>query len=487
MNEKKVETIKAWKPPTSVREVQIFMGFANFDRQFIKNFSDICTRITKLTSGDKTKFVWGKDQQEAFEYLKPCLITAPILCHFHPDRDTVVKMDASDYALGCIPSQFQEKRLHPVAFHSRKLNSAEQNYDIHDKELLAILVAFLEWKHYLQGTEKPITVYTDHQNLKSFLTTKGWMARQIRWSQKLCDFNFVIVHRPGVKGGKSDALSRRPEYYPEERATHHDQQILRPEHFNQFQIAVVGGDEPPPLQQKLPHLKKENLVRIQRLIEDAGIPTRGSKLAAGHDLYCIETLTISAHSRFLIKKGLAIALPNGTYGRIAPRSGLATKGISVDAGVIDTDYRGELNVLLVNHGASDYEIKTSDRIAQLIVEKIVDQDWKEVEMLDETERADGGFGSTGLRLELKETQPMILFLYSDGNHEFYDTLDTYQHRTLRKGQILMSNAIIAKGNLKKFEVDFLTKVKQAALEDADRVRRKEELEYMEKEGKELPK
>ena len=166
MNEKKVETIKAWKPPTTVREGQIFMGFANFYRRFIKNFSDICTPITNLTRGDKTKFVWGKDQQEAFEYLRRCFTMAAILCHFHPDHDTVVETDASDYALGCILSQFQEKRLHPVAFHSRKLNSAERNYDIHDKELLAILVAFLEWKHYLQGREKPITVYTDHQNLQ---------------------------------------------------------------------------------------------------------------------------------------------------------------------------------------------------------------------------------------------------------------------------------------------------------------------------------
>ena len=259
MNEKKVETIKAWKPPTSVREVQILMGFANFYRRFIKNFSDICTPITNLTRGDKTKFVWGKDQQEAFEYLKRCFTTASILCHFHPDHDTVVETDASDYALGCILSQFQEKRLHPVAFHSRKLNSAERNYDIHDKQLLAILVAFLEWKHYLQGTEKAITVYTDNQNLHYFLTTKAWTARQIRWSQKLCDFNFVIVYRPGVKGGKPDALSKRPEYRPEEGATHREQEILRPEHFGTFQIALVWGDEPPPLQQELPHPKKENL------------------------------------------------------------------------------------------------------------------------------------------------------------------------------------------------------------------------------------
>ena len=302
------------------------------------------------------------------------------------------------------------------------------------------------------------------------------MARQIQWSQMPCDFNFVIVYWPGGKGGKPDALSRRPEYRPEGGATHREQQILRPEHFGKFQIAVVWDDEPPPFQQELPYPKKENLVRIQRLTEGAPIPTRGWKLAAGHDLYSIETLKIPAHSRSLIKTRLAIAVPNSTYGRIAPRSGLATKGISVDAGVIDADYRDELKVLLVNHSASDYKIKTGDCIAQLIVEKIVDQDWEDVEMLDEMERAERGFGSTGLGLELKETQPMIYFLYSDGNHEFYDILDTYQHPTLRKGQILMFNAIIAKANLKKFEVDFLTKVQQAALEDADWVHRKEELE-----------
>ena len=129
---------------------------------------------------------------------------------------------------------------------------------------------------------------------------------------------------------------------------------------------------------------------------------------------------------------------------------------------------------------------TSDRIAQLIVKKIVDQDGEDVEMLDEMEWAYERFGSTRLGLELKETQPMICFLYSDRNHEFYDTPDIYHHPTLQRGQILMSNAIIAKANLKNFKVNFLTKVQQAALEDADWVRRKEELEYMEKEEKKLP-
>jgi len=89
---------------------------------------------------------------------------APILSHFYPGRETVVETEASDFALGSVVSQYQGRRLHPVAFHSRKLNSAERNYEIHDKELLAIMEAFKEWKRYLWGEEEPVTVYTDHQN-----------------------------------------------------------------------------------------------------------------------------------------------------------------------------------------------------------------------------------------------------------------------------------------------------------------------------------
>ena len=186
----------------------------------------------------------------------------------------MVETDASDYALGCILSQFPGKRLHPVAFHSRKLSPAERNYDIHDKELLAIVVAFMEWRHYLAGTEKPVTVYTDHQNLQYFLTTKVWTHRQIRWAQKLSGFNFKIVYRPGTKGGKPDALSRRPEYRPEEGATHREQQILQPKHFGKFQIAVVWGSNAEQLQQGLSQMEKEAGIRVQRLSEDARIPTK---------------------------------------------------------------------------------------------------------------------------------------------------------------------------------------------------------------------
>ena len=124
-------------------------------------------------------------------------------------------------------------------------------------------------------------------------------------------------------------------------------------------------------------MEKEIGIQIQRLDEKARIPTTGSKLEAGHDLYIIENILIPANNRALVKISLAIAVPEGTYGRIAPRSGLATKGITVDAGVIDADYRGEVKVLLVNHGKLDYEVKLGKHIAQLIVERMDDQKWME--------------------------------------------------------------------------------------------------------------
>ena len=220
MSKRKVQSIKNWKHPRSVKEVQIFVGFANFYRRFMKDISKICKPITETLKGDPRKFSWGPEQNKAFEELKTRFITAPILCHFFPDRETIVETDPSDLALGCVLSQFKNKRLHPVAFHSRKLSDAQRNYEIHDKELLAILEAFKEWPHYLVGTKEPITVYTDHQNLQNLLTTKVWNQRQIRWAQQLANYNFKIVYRPGKRGAKPEALSRRPEYRPEEGATH---------------------------------------------------------------------------------------------------------------------------------------------------------------------------------------------------------------------------------------------------------------------------
>ncbi|TNY19945.1 dUTPase-like protein [Rhodotorula diobovata] len=135
---------------------------------------------------------------------------------------------------------------------------------------------------------------------------------------------------------------------------------------------------------------------VQRLVDSAKLPARGSALAAGYDLAAAEAKVVPAQGKALISTGLAIAVPEGTYGRIAPRSGLASKHmIDTGAGVIDADYRGEVKVLLFNHAKEDFQVNAGDRVAQLILERIVTPEPQEVASLADTVRGAGGFGSTG--------------------------------------------------------------------------------------------
>jgi len=305
MSDRKVKSVQNWAHPRSVKEVQIFIGFANLYRRFIKDFSKVCKPITKTLKGNPKDFHWGREQEEAFEELKKTFTTAPILSHFYPGRKTVVETDASDFALGWVLSQYQGRRLHPVAFHSRKLNSAQRNYERHDKELRAIMEGFKEWKKYLWGEEEPVTVYTDHQNLQSVLTKKVWNQRQIRWAQELTNYNFKIVYRLGSRGGKPDALSRRPEYRPEEGARHSEQSILKSEHF---QISVIHQRRNPETA-LVPEKREPTSLRIMKLADKAIIPTKGSRFAAGHDIYALTDGLVPANGQTMVETGIAIGLP----------------------------------------------------------------------------------------------------------------------------------------------------------------------------------
>ena len=177
-----------------MKEVQIFIGLANFYHRFIKDFSKICKPITATLKGNPKDFSWGTEQEEPFEELKSGFTTAPILAHFYPESETVVETYAREFAFGCVLSQFLDIRLDPVAFHSRKLSLAKWNYRIQDMELLAILETFTPWKCYLAGADNLITVTNDHHNLQHFLTTKKWNPEQVRWAQELANFKFKIVY-----------------------------------------------------------------------------------------------------------------------------------------------------------------------------------------------------------------------------------------------------------------------------------------------------
>ena len=168
----KVATIQEWATPRNVKDIQSFLGFANFLRRFVQGYSGIAAPITRLTRKD-TPFKWGREQQDAFDELKQAFTTAPVLRHFDPDLPTTIETDASDYVSAGIMSQpDREGRLHPVAYFSKKHSLAECNYEIHDKELLAIIRCFEEWRPELEGSPCPVRVLTDHRNLEYFITKK---------------------------------------------------------------------------------------------------------------------------------------------------------------------------------------------------------------------------------------------------------------------------------------------------------------------------
>jgi len=172
MSDAKVKTIQEWPEPKKVKDIQSFLGFANFYRRFIFNYSDIVIPLTHLTRKN-TPWNFDDDCRIAFNTLKQAFTSAPILMHWVPDTQLVVETDASDYALAAILSiMTKNNEIHPVAFHSRIFSALELNYDVHDKELLAIFEAFKIWRYYLEGSALPIDVVTDHKNLEYFSTTK---------------------------------------------------------------------------------------------------------------------------------------------------------------------------------------------------------------------------------------------------------------------------------------------------------------------------
>ncbi|KAJ1113169.1 hypothetical protein NDU88_001424 [Pleurodeles waltl] len=154
MAERKAQAVSDWPIPKTVRDVQCFLGFANFYHRFIDHFSQTVAPITKLLR-KKEPFVWSPEADKAFSTLKEAFSTAPVLTHPDTERPFVVEADASDVAIGAVLSQCSKDtgQLHPVAYMSRKLNKAELNYVITEKELLAIRDAFKEWRHYLLGAK----------------------------------------------------------------------------------------------------------------------------------------------------------------------------------------------------------------------------------------------------------------------------------------------------------------------------------------------
>jgi len=167
----KVKVILEWPEAHKVWDIPSFLGFCNFYQCFIDNYSGITTLLTRLT-WKGAPWIFDNKCCSAFETLKEAFTQVPVLHHWLPDHQLVVETDTSDYALTAILSIIINDKLHPVAFLSRTFTSTKLNYDIHNKELLAIFEAFKTWRHYLEGSALLVNVVTDHKNLVYFSTTK---------------------------------------------------------------------------------------------------------------------------------------------------------------------------------------------------------------------------------------------------------------------------------------------------------------------------
>ncbi|KAL0184106.1 hypothetical protein M9458_019802, partial [Cirrhinus mrigala] len=211
MDDRKVHVALNWPQPTTIKELQRFLGFANFYRHFIRDFSTIAAPLTSMTKGGVNRLIWSQAATKAFHDLKKRFSSAPILHHSNPELEFIVEVDASSTGIGAVLSQWHGNppKLFPCAYFSHKLNPVEQNYDVGNRELLAMKAAFEEWQHWLEGARFPFTVLTDHRNLEYLCSAKRLNHRQARWALFFTRFQFTVTCRPGSKNTKADALSRQ--------------------------------------------------------------------------------------------------------------------------------------------------------------------------------------------------------------------------------------------------------------------------------------
>ncbi|SJL13333.1 uncharacterized protein ARMOST_16773 [Armillaria ostoyae] len=228
MDPVKLAGIAEWPTPTKKKELQSFLGFTNFYRKFIKNYSKVVRALTQLTGN--AEWTWGAAQNQAFQQLKKQMAEDVILAIPTPNGRFRVEADASNGAIGAVLSQEQDGKWRPVAFMSKALTATERNYEIYDKELLAIMLALAEWRHYLMGALEDVEIWTDHQNLQYFRKPQKLNRRQARWVTELAEYHFVLKHKPGTANVKADLLSRRSDHDQGE-DDNGDITVLSPEHF----------------------------------------------------------------------------------------------------------------------------------------------------------------------------------------------------------------------------------------------------------------
>ena len=213
MDPVKLDGIAAWPTPAKVKDVRLFLGFANFYRWFIPDYSTVARPLLDLTKKDNC-WDWTPACQQSFDGLKKLFLSRPVLHLSDFTKPFAIATDASKYASGAILLQTDSNGdWHPCSYLSQSFIPAERNYDIYNRELLAIIRALKSWRHYLHGSPFPIQVFTDHKNLTYFHQAQNLNRRQAQWLLNLADFDLKIIHVPGCLLAGPDALSRHSDLH----------------------------------------------------------------------------------------------------------------------------------------------------------------------------------------------------------------------------------------------------------------------------------
>jgi hypothetical protein len=214
---KKLKGVEDWPTPHNPTGVRQFLGFTGYYRYFVPNYSKIARPLLELTRKD-TVWHWNNDQQKAFDELKTRMCTSPVLTQPDFDKRFFLQTDASAYGVGAVLSQEgeltptlakrQKPTLHPISYYSATFTPTEHNYDIYERELLAIMKSLAHWRPYLGWTKHPFLILTDHANLQYWKSPKNLNRRTARWHADLQEYDYEIKHVPGKTNIPADALSR---------------------------------------------------------------------------------------------------------------------------------------------------------------------------------------------------------------------------------------------------------------------------------------
>jgi len=182
MEEEKIKGVMEWLIPKCVKDVQKFLGLANYYCRFIEGFASIARPLHDMVKKDK-KWDWTERQEKAFRELKEQFTKEPVLAVPDLDKKLRVEVDASDYVMGGVLSmEGEDGKWRLVAFLSKSLNETERNYEIHDKEMLAIIRGLEAWRHLLEGAQFKFKIWMDHKNLEYFMKAQKLNRRQARWA-----------------------------------------------------------------------------------------------------------------------------------------------------------------------------------------------------------------------------------------------------------------------------------------------------------------